>query len=43
LLKNEKDVKTQQKASMLRGFLMYENGGIWIDAHTTLISNFTWL
>jgi hypothetical protein len=44
VLDGEKEgLKTQQKASILRGFLMYENGGIWADAHTILTSDFSWV
>ena len=32
-----------QRADLLRLHLLYENGGMWIDANTVFLNDFSWI
>lgn len=42
-LNSEHKISKQNWADLMRLFLVYENGGMWIDTNSFFLGNFSWL
>ena len=40
---NKYKLQTQNEADIMRLFLIYENGGMWVDTNTVLLRDLKWV